>query len=191
MGLYQHVREAWKKPSETLGKLWQERLVQWKAEPATQRLEHPTRIDRARSVGYKAKQGYIVVRQRVLRGGHNRPKIKGGRRSKHSGQGMALRKSYQVIAEERAQREFVNLIVLNSYWAGKDGEYIWYEVVLVDPDHPVIKSDPKINWICAKKHAGRVFHGRTSAGIKSRGMRFKGTGFEHARPSRRADKRRQ
>ena len=191
MGLYQHVREAWKRPTETLGDLWKERLVQWKAESATTRIEHPTRIDRARSVGYKAKQGYIMVRQRVLRGGHNRPKIQGGRRSKHSGQGMALRKSYQVIAKERAQREFVNLIVLNSYWVGKDGEYIWYEVVLVDPDHPVIKADPKINWICAKKHSGRVFHGRTSAGIKSRGMRFKGSGFEHSRPSRRADLRRQ
>ncbi len=191
MGLYQQVRQAWKKPTETLGELWKQRLVQWKTEPATQRVEHPTRIDRARSVGYKAKQGYIIVRQRVLRGGHNRPKIQGGRRSKHSGQGMALRKSYQVIAEERAQREFENLIVLNSYWVGKDGEYIWYEVILVDPDHPVIKADPHINWICGKKHAGRVFHGRTSAGVKSRGMRFKGKGFEHARPSRRADGRRQ
>ena len=191
MGLYQHVREAWKRPSETLGELWKQRLVEWKQEPATIRIEHPTRIDRARSVGYKAKQGYIVVRQRVLRGGHNRPKIKGGRRSKHSGQGMALRKSYQVIAEERAQREFENLVVLNSYWVGKDGEYIWFEVVLVDPDHSVIKADPAINWICAKKHAGRAFHGRTSAGVKSRGMRFKGKGFEHSRPSRRSQLRKQ
>ncbi|KKT75754.1 MAG: 50S ribosomal protein L15e, partial [Candidatus Peregrinibacteria bacterium GW2011_GWA2_44_7] len=39
-------------------------------EPVTLVLEHPTRLDRARSLGYKAKQGCIVARQRVGRGGH-------------------------------------------------------------------------------------------------------------------------
>ena len=35
------------------------------------------RIDRARSLGYKPKQGVIIVRQRVIRGGRMRPDIKG------------------------------------------------------------------------------------------------------------------
>ncbi len=187
MSLYKYVREIWKKPKANLGELWKERLIQWRRENSTVKLERPTRIDRARSLGYKAKQGYIVVRQRVPRGGHKRPMIKKGRRSKHYGQKMSLRKNYQVIAEERAQKKFVNLTILNSYWLAKDGKYYWFEVILVDPSHPVIKSDPKINWICDKKHFRRVFHGKTSAGRKMRGMRgHKGKGAEKARPSRRS-----
>src|SRR3990167_3868695 len=68
MGMYQYIREAWKKPKENLGSLWQERLIKWRQEPATIRIERPTRLDRARSFGYKAKQGYVMVRQRVNRG---------------------------------------------------------------------------------------------------------------------------
>ena len=170
MGLYQQVREAWKKPQANLGSLWRERLIAWRQEDATVRIERPTRIDRARSLGYKAKQGFIVVRQRVLRGGHERPQIKGGRRSKRFGRNLTLWKNYQQIAEERTQKKFENLVVLNSYWVGKDGKHAWYEVILVDPDHPVIQSDPKINWICQQKKRSRVFHGQTSAGKKSRGL---------------------
>lgn len=190
MGLYQQVRELWKKPKENLGDLWKERLIAWRKENSTVRLERPTRIDRARSLGYKAKQGYIMVRQRVPRGGHMRPKITGGRRSAHYGRKLTLRKSYQVIAEERAQRQFRNLAVLNSYWVAQDGKYYWYEIILVDPSHPVIKSDPKINWICSKKHWKRVFQGKTSAGRKTRGLRRKGKGAEKLRPSRRAHEKR-
>ncbi|MBU0456576.1 MAG: 50S ribosomal protein L15e [Nanoarchaeota archaeon] len=191
MGMYQKVRELWKKPKENMPELWRERLISWRKEPVTIKLEHPTRIDRARSLGYKAKQGYIVVRQRVIRGGHTRPQIKGGRRPKRYGTRLSLRKNYQQICEERTQRKFANLVVLNSYWVAEDGYYCWYEVILVDPEHPVIKSDPKINWVCDKKNRSRVFHGKTSAGKKGRGMAGKGKGFEKARPSRRANDRRQ
>ncbi len=190
-GLYQHVRELWKNPRESMPELWRERLLQWRKEESTVRLEHPTRIDRARALGYKAKQGYIMVRQRVLRGGHQRPKITGGRRSKRTGRGLTLQKSYQQIAEERAQKNYPNLAVLNSYWVAEDGKQRWFEVILVDPSHPVIQSDPAINWICQKKHWSRVFHGQTSAGRRSRGLHGKGKGFEKARPSRRAHERRQ
>ena len=190
MSLYKYVREAWRKPQQNR-ELWRERLLSWKQEPVTTKLERPTRLDRARSLGYKAKQGYIVVRQRVSRGGHVRPKIKGGRKPKRSGTRLTLHKSYQVIAEERAQKQFTNLVVLNSYWVAQDGEYFWYEVILVDPDHPVIKADPKINWISSQNNRSRAFHGVTSAGKKSRGMIGKGKGHEKARPSRRAHLRMQ
>jgi len=187
MSLYKQVRELWKKPKQN--ELWRERLIAWRKEPTTVKLERPTRIDRARSLGYKAKQGYIVVRQRVLRGGHTRPQIKGGRRPKRYGTRLSLRKNYQQISEERAQKKYVNLVVLNSYWVAEDGKHYWYEIILVDPDHPVIKADKKINWISEDRK--RVFHGRTSAGKKTRGMRGKGKGFEKARPSRRANLRKQ
>ena len=56
------------------------RMIEWRHGPSTARVEYPTRLDRARSLGYKAKEGYVVVRSRVRRGGRNRPKIMGGRR---------------------------------------------------------------------------------------------------------------
>jgi len=191
MGMYKKVRELWKKPKKNMPELWKERLIAWRKENSTVKLERPTRIDRARSLGYKAKQGFIIVRQRVPRGGHTRPQIKKGRRPKRYGTRLTLSKNYQQIAEERAQRNFKNLVVLNSYWVAEDGRYYWYEIIFVDPHHPVIRSDKNINWICEKKHHSRVFHGKTSAGRKSRGLRKKGKGTEKARPSRRAHQRRQ
>lgn len=189
MTLYKQVRGLWKKPKENMPELWRERLLAWRREPVTVKIERPTRIDRARSLGYKAKQGFVVIRQRVLRGGHTRPMIKSGRRPKRYGTRLSLRKNYQQIAEERTQKKFTNLVVLNSYWVAQDGKNYWFEVILVDPDHPVIKSDKKLVWTA--KNRARVFHGKTSAGKKGRGMRGKGKGFEKARPSRRSRDRKQ
>ena len=85
------------------------------------------------------------------------------------------------IAEERAARKFPNLEVLNSYYVGEDGVHKWYEIVMVDPHHPVIKKDKKINWICDPASRGRAFRGKTSAGKESRGLHGKGKGFEKSR----------
>jgi len=168
--------------------LWRERLLQWRREPVTIRIEKPTRLDRARSLGYKAKQGFLVVRQRVKRGGHTRPKdiMRAGRRPRHSRRVMILGKSYQQIAEERAHKKYPNTEVLNSYEVAKDGISYWYEIILIDKAHPVIRADKNINWIVENKHKGRVYRGLTSAGRKSRGLRRKGTGAEKIRPSLRA-----
>lgn len=186
MSMYKHIRKLWKKPKQNLDSLWKERLMQFRREPVTVRLERPTRLDRARSLGYRAKKGFLVVRQRVKRGGHTRPSPRGGRRSKTQTRRLTLSKNYQVIAEERAQRKYKNMAVLNSYWVAKDGKNYWYEVILVDPAAPEIRADKKINWICDKKHRTRVFHGKTSAGRKMRGLRHKGKGAEKLRPSRSA-----
>ena len=183
MGLYQQIREIWKKPKTN--ELWRERLIAWRKENSTVKIERPTRIDRARSLGYRAKQGFVVVRQRVLRGGHTRPQLKGGRRPKRYTTRLTLSKNYKQIAEERAQRKFTNLVVLNSYWVAEDGKNYWFEVIFVDPSHPVIKADPKINWICSRAQKGRAHRALTSSGKKSRGLMNKGKGAEKLRPSRR------
>lgn len=170
MSLYKQVRNIWKNPKENLGDLWHERLIAWRKEESTVTLEHPTRIDRARSLGYKAKQGFVIVRQRVVRGGHRREQIEGGRRPRRFGTRMSLRKNYQQIAEERAQRKFANLVVLNSYEVGEDGKHAWYEIIFVDPHHPVIKADPSLQWLQTAKNRSRVFHGKTSSGKRARGL---------------------
>jgi large subunit ribosomal protein L15e len=188
--VYQHIREIWKKPKENLGELWRERLISFRREPAVVRIDYPTRIDRARSLGYKAKQGYIIVRSRVSKGGRKRPEIKGGRRPKRMGQtSFTPGKNKKLIAEERAARKFPNCEVLNSYWVAEDGKYKWYEVILVDRDHPVIKANKKIAFVSKQK--GRAHRGLTSAGKKARGLvkgRRKNT--VKNRPSIRSSKRR-
>ncbi len=181
MGYLKYVKEAWKRPKSTLGTLVRQRLIQWRKDPATLRIKRPTRIDRARSLGYKAKQGIILVRQRVPKSNRMRPRPVGGRRSKHARRKKIVDKSYRQIAEERANKKFVNCEVLNSYWVASDGKHHWYEIILVDKYHPAILKDKNLMWVSNPKHSKRVFRGLTSAGRKSRGLRNKGKGAEKAR----------
>jgi large subunit ribosomal protein L15e len=165
MGLYKYIREAWKKPGVSMPSLMKERLIQWRKEPTTVRLDRPTRLDRARALGYRAKPGILVVRQRAARGGRQREKFKSGRRPKTMRRKKIVAKSYQWVCEERVQKKYPNCEVLNSYNVGKDGKHIWYEVILIDRDHPVIINDKDLRGIAASR--GRVFRGKTSAGRRS------------------------
>ena len=187
MSMYHYIREAWKQPREGLGQLWQQRLVKWREEPVTIRIERPTRLDRARSLGYKAKPGFIMVRQRVNRGGRQRPQIRHPRRPKAMSRRKDLTMNYQTVAENRAARKYANCEVLNSYYAGADGLHYWYEVILVDRHNPSILADPHISWITNKK--GRSERALTSAGKRARGLLRKGKGAEKIRPSLRAHDR--
>ncbi|NOZ80913.1 MAG: 50S ribosomal protein L15e [DPANN group archaeon] len=182
MGLYKYQRKLYQQPKKNLGEIWKERLVRWRQEPVSVKIDRPTRLDRARSLGYKAKQGIIMVRQRVIRGGRMRPKASmGRRRPKTSRRTLILDKSYQQVAEERAQRNYKNLNVLNSYEIMKDGRYYWFEVILFDPSHPSIKKDKQLGRLCTSKHTGRVFRGLTASGRRSRGLLKKGKGAEKIR----------
>jgi len=162
---------------------WRERLVAWRKSHAVVRVARQFRLDRARKLGYKAKNGYIVARVRLMRGQHKKTRPTGGRRTKRMTIRKNLKMNYQWIAEARTARKFPNMEVLNSYHLAQDGIYYWFEVILVDPSRPEIKNDPKINWVCAKENTGRVFRGLTSAGRKSRGLRHKGNRAIKVRPS--------
>ena len=183
MGYLKYIKEAWKKPRENLGDSYKQRLFAFRRENSIVRVEYPTRPDRARALGYRAKQGFVIARVRVMRGNSYNPSIKKGRDGGNKTTRIAQSKSYKWIAEERAQKKFPNLEVLNSYWVGEDEKYLWYEIILVDVYHPQILADEKINWLFSSKHTRRVFRGLTSAGKKSRGLRNKGLGAEKVRPS--------
>ena len=189
---YKYIAEAWKKPEKSFVKeLMRQRAIEWRKQPATVRIESPTRLDRARNLGYKAKQGFVLARVRVRRGGMRKTRPKAGRRPKRMGvTKYKPAKSVRLIAEERATKNFPNLEVLNSYWVWEDGRFKWFEVIMVDPNHPAIKSDKNVNWICEDVHHGRAFRGLTSAGKEVRGLRYKGRGAEKVRPSRRAVRKR-
>jgi large subunit ribosomal protein L15e len=185
---YSYISKAWDRPEASYVKALQwERYIKWRREKNFSRIERPTRLDRARALGYKAKQGIIMVRGRVRKGGlHKRFGYK-GRRSKREGmKKITMGKSIKRIAEERAAKRFPNMEVLNSYWVGEDGKNVWFEIIMVDKHHPSVMADKNLNWLCDNANKGRVYRGKTSAGRKGRGLRWKGKGAEKARPSVRA-----
>ncbi len=172
-GLYQRIRQLWRKPKENIKELYRERLIKWRREPRFQRIEKPTRLDRARALGYKAKQGFVIVRARIKRGGRKRP-LYGRRGRKPSKAGISRftsKQSLQAIVEQRVNRKYPNLEVLNSYWVASDGRYSWYEIIMVDPNNPNIKKDKDLKWITEPQHTRRAFRGLTSSGKKARGLK--------------------
>ena len=169
-GLYHYIKESWKSPDV---KTLRDRMIVWRAGNSIVKVDKPLRLDRARILGYKAKKGFMVVRVRLRRGGHKRSRPKKGRKVGNLTVRKNLSLNYQSIAEQRAAKKFKNLEVLNSYWIGKDGMHYFFEVILVDPNMPEIKSDEKMKWITTKKNRNRVFRGLTSSGKKSRGLRSK------------------
>lgn len=185
-GLYQHVANAWKHIDESPEQ--KKRLIEWRREDSTVRIHHPTRVDKARALGYKAKPGFILVRQRILRGGRKKMKFTGGRKPKNASRVKTLAMNYRAVAEIRAVKKYINCEVLNSYLVGKDGMNFWFEVILIDRMHPVILADKQLSNIAMMK--GRTHRGLTSAARKSRGLYGRGHGYEHMRPSVTADLKR-
>jgi large subunit ribosomal protein L15e len=182
---YSHIKDAWKDPGDgKLAELQWQRKQEWRTQGAIERIERPTRLDKARELGYKAKQGIVVVRVAVRKGGARKRRHKAGRRSKRQGVNrLGRRTSIQRIGEERASRKYPNLRVLNSYWVGEDGSQKWFEAILVDPEHAAIQNDDDLNWICDDNHTGRAFRGLTNAGTANRGLNNRGKGAEKVRPS--------
>ncbi len=118
---------------------WLRRIaVSWRREPTVKRLDRPTRLDKARRLGYKAKPGIVVVRVRVRRGGARKPRPSSGRRQKAMGVVKYTRSlSLQEIAQRRANRKYPNLTIGDSYYLHSDGKNHWYEVILRDRNrHP-------------------------------------------------------
>lgn len=181
---YQHMAEAWKGIDSKHGTPQWERLVAWRDGESFERVEKPLRLNKARALGYKAKQGIIVVRARVRRGGLRKQRFVQGRvPSKMGVNKITMRQNTQAIAEVRTSKHFPNLEVLNSYYVGEDGKNLYYEVILVDPYHPAIESDKDLSWMTQANARNRVLRGKTSAGQKHRGLRWSGRGSEHTRPS--------
>ncbi|KAI3378922.1 hypothetical protein SNEBB_010576 [Seison nebaliae] len=161
------------------GYLQRLRTWQYRQMNTVHRVTRPTRPEKARRLGYRAKQGYIIYRTRIKRGTAKKPVPKGATYGKPKHEGvvqMRAARRLQSVAEERVGRKCKSLRVLNSYWVGQDGTFKYYEVILIDPSHPAIRKDPKINWVCDSTMKHREMRGLTSAGKKSRGI-GKGHGY--------------
>ncbi len=121
------------------------RAILWRKQNAIIRIDKPTRIQRARRLGYKAKQGIIVVRMRVGTGGMRKKRPVAGRRPKHLGVvRIKADVSMKQVAERRVLERYPNMKLLGSYFLYKDGMYYWFEVILADPAHPRIAKDKEL-----------------------------------------------
>ncbi|TRX92194.1 hypothetical protein FHL15_006809 [Xylaria flabelliformis] len=188
MGALKYVEELQKKKqSDVLLFLSRVRCWELRQLNVIHRASRPSRPDKARRLGYKAKQGYVIYRVRVRRGGRKRPVPKGATYGKPTNQGvnqLKYQRSLKATAEERVGRRCANLRVLNSYWINQDSTYKYYEVILVDPQHRAIRQDPRINWIVNPVHKHRESRGLTATGKKSRGLN-KGHRYNKTKAGRR------
>ena len=183
---YKYIAEEWAQPEKSfVEELMRQRLVQWRKQPTVLRIEHPTRLDRARKLGYKAKQGFVVARAKVRRGNYENCVPVSGRRPKRMGvTKFKPGKSHPI--NRRGTNRHTNSPTskfLNSYWVGEDGKHKWFEVILLDPNAPTIKTDKDVSWITEPQHTSRVFRSMTSAGKNVRGLHHRGRGTEKLRPS--------
>ena len=189
MGAYKYLQELWRrKQSDVIRFVLRVRCWEYRQLHVIHKVTRPSRLDKARALGFKQKQGYVVYRVRIGRGGRKKAVHKGIVYGKPVHQGIRKQKkarSHRSVAEEKVGRKLSNMRVLNSYWVGQDAAYKFFEVICVDPAHTAIRKDPRINWIVSEKHNKRELRGLTSAGKKYRGLRQKGYRAENVRPSRR------
>jgi large subunit ribosomal protein L15e len=138
MGIYKYLTQTWNQREKTdLQQHMRGVLIKWRREPTVTRIQHPTRLDRARALGYKAKQGYVVVRVRIRKGGARKIRPRAGRRQRALGVTKFTRAmSLKNIAEQKAQKKFPNLLVLNSYYVWEDGTNHWFETIMKDTHNP-------------------------------------------------------
>lgn len=178
MGAYKYMEELWRhKQSDALRFLLRVRAWEYRQRPNITSCNRPSRADKAHRLGYKAKQGYVIVRAGVRRGGRKRQNHRGMVWGKPKHQGinqLKFERNLQSVAEEKVGRKYSNLRVLNSYWVNQDATMKYYEVICVDPSHQKIRNDPRINWIVNPVHKHREMRGLTSAGRKARGIRKRG-----------------
>ncbi|KAJ6260179.1 hypothetical protein Dda_4402 [Drechslerella dactyloides] len=188
MGALKYIEELQKKKqSDVLQFLLRVRCWHYRNLAVCHRASRPSRPDKARRLGYKAKQGYVIYRIRVRRGGRKRPVPKGATYGKPTNQGvnqLKYQRSLRSTAEERVGRRCANLRVLNSYWINQDSTYKYFEVILVDPQHKAIRRDARINWIVKPVHKHRECRGLTATGKKSRGIN-KGHRYNNTKAGRR------
>lgn len=131
----------WKENSPDI----RDRVIGWRKQEAITRIDKPSRIQRARRLGYKAKQGIVVIRMRVGTGGMRKQRPRGGRRPKHLGvTRIKADVSMKQVAENRVLERYPNMKLLGSYFVYKDGMHYWFEVILADKAHPSVTKDKEL-----------------------------------------------
>ena len=188
-GAYKYVEELWKKKqSDVLRFLQRVRVWEYRQLPSVVRVTRPSRPDKARRLGYKAKQGFCICRARV-RAGPQEAREQGHplRQARAPGCEEAEIRAQPAIGRggARRARPLRRAPRAQLVLAQRRFVYKYYEVIMVDPMHKVVRNDPRINWICNPVHKHREIRSLTAAGRKYRGLGGKGHNYNKARPSKR------
>jgi len=143
--MYSHIAGTWQKMWKAHSDELKAKAIEWRRQPTILRIERPSNLDRAKRLGYKAKQGFVLVRIKVGRGGMRKQRPRAGRRQKHLGvvrikQSDSMRK----VAERRVAEKYPNMQIIGSYYLYKDGKNYWFECILVDKNHPAIYNDREL-----------------------------------------------
>lgn len=170
MGAYKYISKTFQEEYKSRSQIYRTRISGWRKSGAVVRVEKPTNISRARSLGYKSKTGIFVVRVKVSKGLRKRRDPKAGRKAKHNYRYTQTSHNYKSIAEQKAARKHRNSEVINGYFIGEDGQYKFFEVILADTVSNSLDEHTKKTI----SNKGRVFRGITSSFKKSRGYRVKG-----------------
>lgn len=117
-----------KKQSDVLRYLLRIRVWQYRQLTKMVRSPRPSRPDKARRLGFRAKQGYVIYRIRVRRGGRKRPVPKGctyGKPKSHGVNELKPTRRLQSVAEVIYASKFLfplnkTLLVMipNNYFVG-------------------------------------------------------------------------
>jgi large subunit ribosomal protein L15e len=181
VSMYKQMKHTMQSEYKERSEPYKLRIIKWNSEQPITRIDKPTNVARARELGYKAKEGVVMVRVMLHGGSRKRKHAAGGRKPSKSGRYFTNSKSLRAIAEERAARKFTNCEALNSYFVGSAGSKTFFEVILLDKNHPAILSDPQLNGVA--KQNGRAFRGLSSIGKRHRGLSRKRFGAHKIRPS--------
>jgi len=103
-----------RKQSDVLRFLLRVRCWEFRQLPSLVRVPRPSRPDKARRLGYKAKQGYVIYRVRVRRGGRKRPvaKVRAARAAAgRSARGACRRGCLSALAASAARRGYASALV--------------------------------------------------------------------------------
>lgn len=123
MGAYRYMQELYrKKQSDVLRYLLRIRVWQFRQLTKMVRTPRPSRPDKARRLGFRAKQGYVIYRIRVRRGGRKRPVPKGctyGKPKSHGVNELKPTRRLQSVAEVSERDAFASAskvvcVVLND-----------------------------------------------------------------------------
>merc|ERR1711865_484923 len=103
-GAYKYMEELWRhKQSDALRFLMRVRAWEYRQRPNILTCNRPSRTDKAHRLGYKAKQGYVIVRAGVRRGGRKRQNHRGMVWGKPKHQGinqLKFERNLQNVAEK-------------------------------------------------------------------------------------------
>lgn len=180
--MYKHIKETMQSEYKTRSPEYKMHIIKWNTERPITRIDRPTNVARARELGYRAKEGIIMVRVQVHGGARKKKHNAGGRKPHASGRFFTMTKSLQAIAEDRAAVRFSNFEPLNSYFVGAAGSRKFFEVIMLDRNSNAIASDPHYMNVITQK--GRSSRGLTFAGKRYRGISRKRFGSHKFRPSK-------